>query len=173
MRKESQDKLNVKAYLTFRIGNELYATDVKSVINIVELSKIIKVSHVPDYVLGIVNLRGTILPVIDTRKKFGIESTEFTINSCILILELIINNKNIQIGALVDGVKEVIEIDNSEINVTSTFEINNSKLLIAGVYKNTNDENDIKILNMNKLFSYEEINSLTNNGKGQQVELIQ
>ncbi len=155
------DKTKIDSYLTFKLGDELYAANVKNVINIVELSKITKVPKVPDYMLGIINLRGMVLPVIDARKKFGLALTEYTVNTCILVLEVVINNNNVLIGALVDGVKEVIEIENEEIKDPPSIGFTLNKYFITGVYKKKDDEGFIMILDMDSVFSTDDIVSIS------------
>ena len=76
---------NIKSYLSFKIGSEYYAANVSNVQNIIEYSDITKVPEMPKYMLGVINLRGQVLPVIDSRIKFGIENTEITTNTCILV----------------------------------------------------------------------------------------
>jgi purine-binding chemotaxis protein CheW len=165
---KAPDKTKINSYLTFKLGDELYAANVKNVINIVELSRITKVPKVPDYMLGIVNLRGAVLPVIDTRKKFGLPLTEFTVNTCILVLEVVVNNNSALIGALVDGVKEVIEIDNEEIKDPPSVGFNLNKYFITGVYKKKEEEAFIMILDMDTIFSTDDVVTIS-----QQVEEIE
>jgi purine-binding chemotaxis protein CheW len=154
---KTQEKTRINSYLTFKLGDELYAANVKNVINIVELSRITKVPKVPDYMLGIVNLRGAVLPVIDSRKKFGLPLSEYTVNTCILVLEVVVNNNTVLIGALVDGVKEVIEIDNEEINDPPSIGFNLNKFFITGVYKKSEDDAFIMILDMDSVFSTDDV----------------
>jgi purine-binding chemotaxis protein CheW len=154
---KTQEKTKINSYLTFKLGEELYAANVKNVTNIVELSKITKVPRVPEYMLGIVNLRGMVLPVIDTRKKFSLPVTESTVNTCILVLEVVINNNIVMIGALVDGVKEVIEIDNDDIKDPPSIGFNLNKFFITGVYKKKDEEGFIMILDMDSVFSTDDI----------------
>ena len=154
---ETLNKTKINSYLTFKLGDELYAANVKNVLNIVELSKITKVPKVPDYMLGIINLRGVVLPVIDSRKKFGLPLTEFTVNTCILVLDVVVNNNNVLIGALVDGVKEVVEIENEEIKDPPSIGFNLNKYFITGVYRKTDDDVFIMILDMDSIFSTDDV----------------
>jgi purine-binding chemotaxis protein CheW len=149
--------VKINSYLSFKLGEELYAINVKNVINIVELSKITKVPRVPEYMLGIINLRGIVLPVIDARKKFGLPEAEYTVNTCILVLEVVVNNSNVLVGALVDGVKEVLEIDAAEINNPPSIGFNSSNFFITGVYKKNDDNVFILILDIDAVFSTDEI----------------
>jgi|WetSurMetagenome_2_1015567.scaffolds.fasta_scaffold192612_1 purine-binding chemotaxis protein CheW len=159
------EKKIVYSYLTFQLGDELYAANVKNVINIVELTKITKVPRMPEYMLGIVNLRGMVLPVIDARKKLGLPETEFTVNTCILVLDVVVNNKNILVGALVDAVKEVIEISEDEIKDPPSIGFNFNNYFITGVYKKKEEEVFVMILDMDSIFSTSDIVALTQNNK--------
>jgi len=154
---ETKEKGDITSYLTFKLGEEIYAANVKNVVNIVELSKITKVPRTPEYMLGIVNLRGMVLPVADARKKFGLAQTDYTVNTCILVLDVVVNNTTVMVGALVDGVKEVIEIEASEIKDPPTIGFNVNNYFITGVYKKKDEEVFIMIIDLDTVFSTDEI----------------
>ena len=168
---KATEKAEILSYLTFKLGEEVYAANVKNVVNIVELSKITKVPCAPEYMLGIVNLRGMVLPVIDARRKFGLPETEFTVNTCILVLDVIINNSSILVGALVDAVKEVIEIEITQITPPPTIGFNTNNYFITGVYKKTEEDIFIMILDMDTIFSTDEIVALSQHKGLQSVEV--
>jgi len=144
------------SYLSFELGDETYAANVSKVLNILEMTKITKVPKAPDYMKGVINLRGTVLPLIDTRIKFGLEASEYTANTCILVLDITIGEETLQVGGLVDGVSEVLEIEPHEImpppNIGSKFH----SQFISGMYK-TSDDQFIMILDMDKVFSADEL----------------
>jgi purine-binding chemotaxis protein CheW len=169
---KTEDKTEIISFLTFKLGEEVYAANVKNVVNIVELSKITKVPKAPEYMLGMVNLRGMVLPVIDTRRKFGLHQIEFTVNTCILVLEVIVNNSSVLVGALVDGVKEVIEINLSDIMAPPSVGFNNNNYFITGVYKKAEDETFIMVLDMDTIFSTDEIVALNQHNGLQSVEIV-
>src|SRR5687768_11883119 len=102
------DILQSQSYLTFRLGGEIFAASVLHVIEILELSKITKVPRSPAFMRGVINLRGNVLPVIDTRSKFGLESAADTVDTCIMVLNIESGNEKIMVGALVDAVQEVL-----------------------------------------------------------------
>src|SRR5258705_6520490 len=106
---KSVETLN--SFLSFRLGDELFAANVSKVLEILEIPKITKVPRSPAFMRGVVNLRGNVLPVIDTRIKFGLPTIDDTINSCILVLSIELEGKEIVLGAIVDEVKEVTEIE--------------------------------------------------------------
>jgi len=102
-------------YLTFNLGAEEYGFEILRVLEIIGLMKITAVPRTPDYVRGIINLRGTIHPVIDLRTKFGMNRIKDTEETCIIVLEIEKNGQSEQIGVVVDNVKEVQDISEKEI----------------------------------------------------------
>ena len=163
-------KTKVNSFLTFKLGEEIYAASVKNVINIVELTKITKVPRCPEYMLGIINLRGMVLPVIDARKKFGLPTAEYTVNTCILVLEVTIGDDNILVGSLVDGVKEVIEIEENEIKDPPTIGFSQQNQFITGVFKKPDEDTFIMILDLDTIFSTEEILAISQTAKIETVD---
>ena len=108
---EEQSAVVLHSILSFKVGKELFAAEVDKVLSILDLVKITRVPHSPDYMLGIINLRGSVLPVIDSRIRFGINTLEDTRNTCIIVMEVLIGHDTIKIGVLVDEVNEVIYIN--------------------------------------------------------------
>lgn len=153
-----KEKNKINSYLSFKIGNELYAANVSNVLNILELTKITKVPKAPEYMKGVINLRGTVLPVVDTRIKFGMTETEYTSKTCILVIEIKKTDSTIQLGALVDSVQEVLELENEDIKETPSIGKTYHSEFIQGVTRQ-NDE-FIMLLDIEKLFSNEEVDSL-------------
>jgi purine-binding chemotaxis protein CheW len=155
---ETRSKIN--SYLTFKIGDEEFGAHVSKVLNILELQKITKIPKAPDYMKGVINLRGTVLPVIDTRIKFGMQATEFTNNTCIVVMDLDIDNNNelIHIGALVDSVVAVHEINEKTIEPVPSIGKNYKSEFIIGVAKS--GESFIMILDLVKLFTVDELKIL-------------
>jgi len=148
------------SFLSFKLGEETFAANVSKVLNILEMTKITKVPQAPTYMKGVINLRGTVLPVIDTRIKFGLSPTEFTTNTCILVLDIEVEGEKLHVGGLVDSVQEVLEIDDTQMlpapNIGNRFR----SQFINGMYKLTDDE-FIMILDMDKVFSTDEIAMLS------------
>ena len=154
-----EDLKEQKSYLSFRLGEETFAANVSKVLNILEMTKITKVPKAPAHMKGVINLRGTVLPVIDTRVKLGLSATDVTVNTCILVLEVIVEGDILQVGALVDAVSEVLEIESEEILPPPSIGNRFKSDFIYGVYK-LNDENFIMIFDLNKLFSANENQTL-------------
>lgn len=142
-------------YLSFRLGREIFAASVHHVLNILEMKPITKVPHAPDYMSGVINLRGQVLPVIDMRVKFGMEATEATVDTCIIVLNLSIEGEDVTLGVLVDAVSEVLELENEKIEPSPSIGTKYKAEFIKGMWKK--DENFIMLLNINLIFTRDEI----------------
>jgi purine-binding chemotaxis protein CheW len=142
-------------YLTFNLGEEEYGFEILRVVEIIGLMKITAVPRTPDYVRGIINLRGTIHPVIDLRTKFGMERIEDTEETCIIVLEIEKNGLSEQIGVVVDNVKEVQDISDKEIENSPSLGQGVDTRFIIGM-ANIKDKVVI-LLNVEKIFSQEEL----------------
>jgi purine-binding chemotaxis protein CheW len=128
------------SYLSFKLGDEVFAANVSKVLNILEMTKITKVPKAPDYMKGVINLRGTVLPLVDTRIKFGLTATEFTANTCILVLDIQIGDESLQVGGLVDAVQEVLEIEEYQILPAPNIGSKYHSEFISGMYKINEDQ---------------------------------
>jgi purine-binding chemotaxis protein CheW len=156
----------INSYLSFNLGEEEFAAHVGKVLNILEMTKITEVPKAPEYMKGVINLRGTVLPVVDTRIKFGMTPTEYTTNTCIVVMEVEIEGDVVQVGALVDSVQAVLEIDDAQIQPPPSIGSKYKSEFIYGMAKL--DERFIMLLDMEKVFSSDEIISLkkkTNEGE--------
>lgn len=147
-----------KSYLTFRLAEEIFAASVDYVSEILELSKITKVPRSPQFMRGVINLRGSVLPVIDTRLKFGLEAKEDTVNTCIMVLQVEVDGQGIMIGALVDAVQEVLEIEPGSIQQPPSIGSRYRTEFLTGMVKT--NEQFIMLLNIDKVFNSEEISLL-------------
>lgn len=155
---EQENLSNINSYLSFKLGEEEFAAHVGKVLNILEMTRITEVPKAPEYMKGVINLRGTVLPVIDTRMKFGMEPTEYTANTCIVVLDIEVDNETIHIGALVDAVQAVLEIDRNKIMPPPSIGSKYRSEFIEGVANI--DEKFIMILDMDAVFSTEDVTSL-------------
>jgi len=109
-------------YLTFTLHQESYGIDVLKVREIIRLTTITAVPQMPNYVRGVINLRGKIIPVMDLRLKFGFAEAEKTEQTCIIVVQVKLpDGKATQMGLVVDGVEEVINIAESDIEETPSF----------------------------------------------------
>lgn len=146
------------SYLSFRLDKEQFSLEVKHVINILEMVKITKVPKAPDFMVGVINLRGSVLPVIDLRLKFNLPKIQITKNTCILVLDVKINGKVLQIGSLVDSVEEVFEYNDDKILPPPALGEQYRSEFISGLIEK--DELFIMIIDINKVFSINDINVL-------------
>lgn len=153
MKEEAMDKSI--SYLSFHLGEEEFAAHVSKVLNILEMIKIIEVPNAPEYMKGVINLRGTVLPVVDTRVKFGMTPTVYTPNTCIVVMDVEIENEMVKVGALVDSVQAVLEIEESMIQPPPSIGSKYKSEFIYGMAKI--DDKFIMLLDMEKVFSNEEI----------------
>jgi purine-binding chemotaxis protein CheW len=144
-----------RQYLTFKLTEEVFAVDVAKVREILELTTITKVPRTPDYMRGVINLRGSVVPVIDMRLKFGMSATEKTVNTCIIVVEVQYDEEIIVIGALADSVQEVFELEPDQIEPAPHIGTKCNTDFILGMGKN--DGQFIMILNIDRTFSGEEL----------------
>jgi purine-binding chemotaxis protein CheW len=105
----------ISSYITFKLGDELFAIDVARVREVLDLSEITRVPTAPPYMRGVVNVRGSAIPVVDLRLKFGLPPTPDTVDTRIVVIELELDGELTVVGGLADSVREVLELDRSEI----------------------------------------------------------
>lgn len=152
----SVDKIKETAqYLTFRLGDELFAINVFKTREVLDMSTITKVPQAPDYMLGVVNVRGNAIPVVDLRLKFGLPKAESSINSRIIVIEIEMDDEIVTLGGLADSVHEVIELEPNEIEEPPTIGMRWRAELIMGMGRK--DEQFIIILDIDKVFSTDEL----------------
>jgi len=141
-------------YLTFKLGAENYAVDVANIREILDCTTITRVPRAPEFMRGIINLRGSVVPVVDMRLKFGMSRTERTVNSCIIVVEMLLEDETILVGALADSVQEVLELDPEHIEPAPKIGAALNADFIRGMGKY--NEQFIMILDMDKVFSFGE-----------------
>ncbi|MDA3897354.1 MAG: chemotaxis protein CheW [Desulfobacteraceae bacterium] len=112
---DKDDKKKINSYLSFRLGDEFFALHVSKVYKILEKTEITEVPKAPDYMKGVINLRGSVLAVIDMRVKFGMSPAEWTKTTCILVVEAEIEEEKVVVGLLVDAVQAVQKVNDEEI----------------------------------------------------------
>jgi purine-binding chemotaxis protein CheW len=150
-----QESLSVNSYLSFKLDKEMFALHVNKVLNILEMTKITKVPKSPYYMKGVINLRGMVLPVIDTRIKFGMTEIVNTEKTCIIVMELQFDNEKVYVGGLVDEVAEVIELEKQKIEAPPSIGNKYRAEFISGMAMH--DDSFIMILNIENAFSDEEL----------------
>ena len=133
-------------YLTFSLGEETYGIDIRVVIEIIGIQRITSVPEVPDYIRGIINLRGKIIPVVDMRLRFRREFREYTDRTCVIVVEI----NGVLIGLIVDGVSEVLDIAEDKVVPPPELKASQNKY-IRGIGKL--ESNVVLLLDWEKLFS--------------------
>jgi purine-binding chemotaxis protein CheW len=151
-------KLTTNSYLTFKLREETFAVSVSKVLEILEIPQITKVPQTPEYMRGVLNLRGNVLPVIDTRLRFGMDKADDSVNSCIIVLKLSVDGEEVVLGAVVDSVQEVLEINDESITPPPSIGNKYKSEFIKGMGK-INDH-FIMILDIDLVFSVNELSIL-------------
>ncbi len=131
----SQLKAQEGKYLTFALGQEEYGLEILKVREIIGYIDVTAVPQTPGYVKGVINLRGQVIPVVDLRAKFGMKSAEATEQTCIIVVEIPKNDRNISTGIVVDKVQEVLDISAESIEDAPEFGANVNTNFILGMGK--------------------------------------
>ncbi|MDD2736112.1 MAG: chemotaxis protein CheW [Desulfuromonadaceae bacterium] len=142
-------------YLTFKLDEEVFALDVSKVKEILEYTTVTKVPQTPDFMRGVINLRGSVVPVIDLRLKFGMTVTEQSINTCIIVAEVDMEGETILLGALADSVQEVNEMEPEQIEAAPHIGTRLNTDFIKGMGKQ--DNYFVMILDIDKVFSSDDL----------------
>ena len=142
-------------YLTFKLEDEIFALDIAKVREVLDFSRITKVPQTPDFMLGVINLRGSVVPVVDMRLKFGLTKAETTVNSCFIIVEIELDAETTVLGTLVDSVQEVMELDPDQIEAPPRIGTRLNTKFIKGMGKR--DDQFMIILDIDKVFSVDEL----------------
>lgn len=155
-------------YLTFTLGGEMFAVAILNVKEIIEYGTITEIPMMPPFIRGVINLRGSVVPVIDLSCRFGGKTTEVARRTCIVIIELNDGDSKHDIGIMVDAVSEVLEISAAEIEPAPAFGAKIRTDFISGMGK-VNGKFVI-ILSIDKVLSVEEIAMLSQVGEGAGTE---
>ena len=144
--------------LTFLLGQEYFAVNVTKVLEVLEKQHITKVPQTPSHILGIINFRGDILPVVDTRQKFNLPSQDTEEKNYVIVYDISSNNNKFIIAATADAVKDVIEIRDNEIKPVPEMGISYNTKFISGAIRQ--NENFILLLDIEKVFSLSDAESV-------------
>jgi purine-binding chemotaxis protein CheW len=145
-------------YLTFSLAGEEYGIGILKVKEIIGMMPITTVPRTPDFIKGVINLRGKVIPVVDLRLKFGMEKMVYTERTCIIVVEIEGASSSVLIGIVVDSVSEVLNIKGMDIEDTPTFGIRVKTNYILGMAKMNGT---VKILlDIDKVLSEEELSAL-------------
>ena len=153
---EDEEDAMANRYLLFHAGNEDYGIGIEFVTEIVGLQKVTEVPDMPEFVKGVINLRGQVVPVIDVRLRFNLPAIEYTERTCVIVVKL----QDTSIGLIVDGVAEVQQILEAQISPPPSIQKGGSGRYIEGMGR-VGEEVKI-LLNVQKLLFEEELEALTN-----------
>ena len=146
-------------YLTFLLSGEMFAIAILNIKEIIEYGSLTEVPMMPSFIRGVINLRGSVVPVVDLSSRFGRNKTEISRRTCIVIIEVIGSDESkMDIGVMVDSVSEVLEIPRSEIEPPPAFGAKIRVDFIHGMGKV--DGKFVIILNANKVLSVDELSML-------------
>lgn len=145
-------------YLTFLLSGEIYGLQILRVQEIIRMMKITRVPMAPEFVKGVINLRGKVIPVICMRRKFGLAGTEATERTCIIVTQIAHGTQTITVGVIVDEVSEVLNLMPENISKTPQMGGQINTMFIMGMGKVGN--NVIMLLDLDKAFSSEEFGSV-------------
>jgi purine-binding chemotaxis protein CheW len=160
--------IETSQFLTFKLDQESYALDITQVREVLDFAEITKVPRMPEYMRGVINLRGGVVPVVDLRLKFGMTRTEKTVNTCVIIIILNIEGESILLGALADSVQEVITMEPDQIVPPPKIGTRLNTEFIKGMGKK-NDE-FIIIIDIDKVFSLDEVAVYQSHEDGQALK---
>jgi purine-binding chemotaxis protein CheW len=145
-------------YLTFTLAEEEYGIGILKIKEIIGMMPITTVPQTPEFVKGVINLRGKVIPVIDLRLRFGIAEIDYTERTCIIVVEIAGQAGTVQIGIVVDSVSEVLNVKGDDIADTPTFGTKLDTEYILGMAKM---EGGVKILlDINRVLNTEEVGML-------------
>ena len=145
-------------YLTFTLADEEYGIGILKIKEIIGLMQITTVPQTPEFIKGVINLRGKVIPVVDLRLRFGMDSMDYTERTCIIVVEIKGSKGSVQIGIVVDSVSEVLNIRGEDIEDTPAFGAKLNTDFISGMAKT--EENVKILLDIDRVLSTQELESL-------------
>lgn len=160
----AQVAAEVRQYLTFSLGGEMFAVGILNVKEIIEYGHLTEIPMMPAFIRGVINLRGAVVPVIDLAARFGGEPTQVGRRSCIIIVEVADGDMIQDVGVLVDSVSAVLDIPDTEIEPPPAFGARIRTDFIQGMGKIAGKF--VIILNVQRVLSVEEMTILANLGQG-------
>ena len=162
----TQESNDSNQYLTFKLDGEVFALAIGKVREVLDFTSVTRVPQTPSYMRGVINLRGSVVPVMDLRLKFGLEKTEKTVNTCIIITEIELDGETTILGALADSVQEVLDLDADQIEPPPRIGTKLRTEFIRGMGKH--GEEFIIILDIDKVFTADDLASVQGTRAGGQ-----
>jgi purine-binding chemotaxis protein CheW len=149
------ETIEATQYLTFKLGDEIFALNISKVREVLDFTTVTKVPTTPPFMRGVINLRSSVVPVVDLRLKFRMTETVMTVNTCIIIVEVTVDNETTVLGALADSVQEVLDLEPGHIEPVPRIGTKLNTAFIKGMGKR--DDKFIIILDIDKVFSVDEL----------------
>jgi len=156
-----------RQYLTFKLGGEVFAIDVAKAREVLDLTAITKIPQTPEFMRGVINLRGNVVPVADLRLCFGMDRGEDTMNSCIIVVEVTLDGDTAVIGALADSVEEVLDLEPDQIEPAPRIGTQIRTDFIRGMGKR--DAQFLIILDIDRVFSEDQLGQMQGAGAAEEV----
>ena len=147
--------LEATQYLTFFLGDETFSLEIGRVREVLDYTIITSVPRMPDYVQGVINLRGSVVPVVDLRLKFSMPAISVSVNTCIIIVEATVSGEVVVLGLLADSVQEVIELEYGSVQAAPRIGTRLDTGFIRGIGRQ--DDRFIIILDIDRVFSHDEL----------------
>lgn len=144
--------------LTFLLDNEVYGTNISQIQEVLEYRKVTSVPRTPDFLLGVINLRGRVVPVVDLRKQFDMNLSDISVNTCIVIVDVLIDGEKTPLGILADAVKEVLELPTADIAPPPRIGSRIDTKFISGIGKY--EDEFIIILNLASVLADEQLSEV-------------
>ena len=154
-----QQEVELDKYLCFMLGDKRYAANILRIKEIMEHMEVTSIPMMPDFLCGVTNLRGKVVPVIDLGKRLGLDAVAIGRRTCIVIMEVMIHETSMDVGIMVDAVNQVADISSDQIEAAPTFGGNISTEFIEGMGK-VGDE-FVVLLNIDRLLSLDDLNLLS------------
>jgi purine-binding chemotaxis protein CheW len=151
---EENNTVSSQQYVTFSLCEELFGVEVSRTREILSLTPVTSVPQTPEYLLGVINLRGQVVPVVDMRLKLGLTAGADTEDTCIIVVDVQVDGEVITVGALADAVREVIDIRSDQIEPPPRLGTRLNTEFINGMGKV--DEQFMILLNIDKIFNSDE-----------------
>ncbi|SRR6266571_2953750 len=142
-------------YLTFQLEEEVFAFDIAKVREVLDFTDVTRVPQTPEFMRGVINLRGNVVPVVDMRLKFGMPATPKTVNTCVIIVEVTVDGEALVLGAMADSVQEVLDLEQEQIEPAPRIGTRLNTEFIRGMGKR--GEEFIIILDIDRVFSWTEL----------------
>lgn len=152
------EKSATNQYLTFTLANEQYAVDVAKVREVISEFQLTVIPRMPEYIRGVINIRGSVVPVVDLRTKFGFEAVERTVDTSVIVMDLDTHEGDLTLGCLADSVQEVVNMATHEIEPPPSIGSSIDTQFIHGLGKR--DERFIIVLDINRVFQDEDLTAV-------------